>query len=138
MNGEQGLARDCGSDKRRGGRQQQNAPASIRQPDEQPERKEDAEKPHASDTLQQHVEIQAGAAPEIDCVRFQKGLRGPSPLIVQQGEEFPFCVELGGSAELGHHLARDPVDSHAGPLRTLAVARIRDFPKHGDHAQFFQ
>ena len=25
-----------------------------------------------------------------------------------------------------------------GPERTLAVARIRDFPKHGDHAQFLQ
>jgi len=103
-----------------------------------PRAKSNAEQPHGFRHLQQHVEIQGGAAPEIGCVRFQKGLRGPSPLIVQQGEEFPFSIELGGSAELGHHLARDPVDSHAGPLGTFAVARIRDFPKHRDHAQFFQ
>ena len=48
-----------------------------------------------------------GAAPEIQCIRLQKDLSGPSPLIVQQGEEFPFRVELGGSAELRYHLARD-------------------------------
>ena len=36
----------------------------------------------------------------------QKDLRRPSPLIAQQGEEFPFRVELGGSAELGQYLAR--------------------------------
>ena len=90
------------------------------------------------DTLQQGVEIQGGAAPEIQCMRLQKDLRGPSPLIVQQGEEFPFRVELGGSAELGQHLARDAVDAHAGPLRALAVAWIGDLPKQGDHAQLFQ
>ena len=44
--GEQGLARDRSGDKRHGGRQQQHAPASIGQPDQQPERDEDAEKPH--------------------------------------------------------------------------------------------
>ena len=55
---------------------------------------------HASDILQQDVEIQGGAAPEIQCMRLQKDLSGPSPLVVQQREEFPFCVELGGGAEL--------------------------------------
>jgi hypothetical protein len=44
--GEQGLTRDRGGNKRRSGRQQQHAPASIRQPDEQTERDEYAEKPH--------------------------------------------------------------------------------------------
>src|SRR5271166_275688 len=92
----------------------------------------------ASDTLQKGVEFQGGAAPEIQCMRLQKDLRGPSPLIVQQGKEFPFRVELGGGAELGQHLARDAVDAHAGPLRALAVARIGDLPKHGDHAQLLQ
>jgi hypothetical protein len=58
----------------------------------------------------------------------QKDLSRPSPLIAQQGEEFPFRVELGGSAELGQYLARDAVDAHAGPLRALAVARIGDLP----------
>ena len=57
---------------------------------------------------------------------------------MQQGEEFPFRVELGGGAELGQHLARDAVDAHAGPLRALAVARIGDLPKQGDHAQLLQ
>jgi hypothetical protein len=55
---------------------------------------------HASDTLQQDVEIKGGPSPEIQCMRLQKGLSGPSPLVVQQGEEFPFRVELGGSPEL--------------------------------------
>jgi len=55
---------------------------------------------HASDILQQDVEIQGGAAPEIQCMRLQKDLSGPSPLVVQQREEFPFRVDLGGSAEL--------------------------------------
>jgi hypothetical protein len=59
----------------------------------------------------------------------QKDLRGPSPLIVQQRKEFPFRVELGGSAELGQHLARDAVDAHAGPLCALAVAWHFDLPK---------
>src|SRR4029077_8906615 len=78
------------------------------------------------------------AAPEIQCMRLQKDLCGPSPLIVQQAKEFPFRVELGGSAELGQHLARDAVDAHAGPLRSLAVAWISDLPKQGDHAQLLQ
>ena len=68
----------------------------------------------------------------------QKDLRRPSPLIAQQGEEFPFRVELGGRAELRQYLARNAVDAHAGPLRALAVARIGDLPKQGDHAQLFQ
>jgi hypothetical protein len=59
-------------------------------------------------------------------------------LIAQQGEEFPFRVELRGSAELGQYLARNAVDAHAGPLRALAVARIGDLPKQGDHAQLLQ
>src|ERR1700730_9416605 len=78
-----------------------------------------AEKSCASDILQQGVEIQGGASPEIQCMRLQKDLRGPSPLIVQQGEEFPFRVELGGRAELGQHLARDAVDAHAGCAPSL-------------------
>ena len=68
----------------------------------------------------------------------QKDLRRPSPLIAQQGEEFPFRVELGGSAELGQYLARNAVDAHAGLLRALAVARIGDLPKQGHHAQLLQ
>src|ERR1700749_3596850 len=48
-----------------------------------------------------------------------KDFRRPSPLIAQQAEELPFRVELGGSAELGQHLARNAVDTHAGPLRAL-------------------
>lgn len=71
-------------------------------------------------------------------MRIQKGLRRPSPLIVQQREEFPFRVELGGGAELGKHVAGDAVDAHARPLRALAVARIGDLPKHGDHAQLLE
>src|ERR1700726_4107240 len=65
----------------------------------------------------------------------QKDLRRPSPLIAQQGEEFPFRVELGGSAELGQYLTRNAVDAHAGPLRALAAARIGDLPKQGDLAR---
>jgi hypothetical protein len=38
----------------------------------------------------------------------------------------PFRVGLGGSAELCQHLVRNAVDTHAGPLRALAVARIGD------------
>jgi hypothetical protein len=71
--------------------------------------------------LQQHVEVQGGAAPEIQCMRLQKDLRGSSPLIVQQRKEFPFRVELGRGAELGQQLARDAVDAHAGPLRALVA-----------------
>jgi hypothetical protein len=41
-----------------------------------------AEKSCASDTLQQGVEIQGGVAPEIQCMRLQKDLSRPSPLIV--------------------------------------------------------
>ena len=87
--------------------------------------------------LEQNVEIQGGAAP-IRCMGLQKDLRRPSPLIAQQGEEFPFRVELGGGAKLGQHLARDTVDTHAGPLRALALARIGDLPKQGDHTQLLQ
>ena len=61
---------------------QKHAPAPIRQPDQQSESDKNAEKSCASDILQQHVEIQGGAAPEIQCMRLQKDLRGPSPLIV--------------------------------------------------------
>ena len=77
----------------------------------------------------QDIKIQSGAASKIRCMALQKDLRRPSPLIAQQGEEFPFRVELGGSAKLGQHLARNAVDTHAGPLRALAVARIGDLPK---------
>ena len=86
--------------------EKQNARCSFRcQPDQ---KRESDKKSYASDTLQQDVEIQGGAVPEIQCMRLQKDLRGPSPLIVQQGEEFPFRVELGGSAKLGQHLAYPP------------------------------
>jgi hypothetical protein len=44
--------------------------------------------------LQQHVEIQGGAAHEIQCMRLQKDLRGSSPLIVQQRKEFPLLVSV--------------------------------------------
>ena len=40
----------------------------------------------------------------------------------------PFRVDLGGSAECCQHLVRNAVDTHAGPLRALAVARIGDLP----------
>jgi hypothetical protein len=77
--GKQRLTRDGGGHQRRGGRQQQHAPTAIRQPDEQPEREEDAEKPHlhpvTSDTFQQNVEIERRAAPDILRVAVQKGLR---------------------------------------------------------------
>jgi len=49
--------------------------ASIRQPDEQPERQEYAEKPHGLDTFQQDVEIERGSGVEIFRVAFQKDLR---------------------------------------------------------------
>ena len=68
----------------------------------------------------------------------QKDLGRSSPLIAQQGEEFPFRVELGGGTELGQHFARDNVDTHGGPLRALAVARIGDLSKQGHHAQLLQ
>jgi hypothetical protein len=77
-------------------------------------------------------------APEVHCMGLQKDLRRPSPFIVQKREEFPFRVELGGGAELRHHLARDAVDAHTGPLRALAVTRIGDLPKERHHAQLFQ
>jgi hypothetical protein len=65
------------------GHMRQNARRSFRcQPDQQSESDKNAEKSCASDILQQHVEIQGGAAPEIQCMRLQKDLRGPSPLIV--------------------------------------------------------
>jgi hypothetical protein len=67
------------------------------------------------------------AAPPAGLVKAD--LRRPSPFIVQQGEECPFRVELGGRTEPGQHLARDAVDTHAGPLRALAIARISDLPK---------
>src|SRR5271166_5065941 len=102
-----------------GGSEQKHAPAAIRQPDQQPESDNNAEKSHSSDLFQQDIEIQSRAASEIGCMVLQKDLRGSSPLIVQQGEELPFRVELGGSAELGQHLARDAMDAHAGPLRAL-------------------
>src|SRR5271166_6271140 len=100
-----------------------------------PLRAENADKSHWSDTLEHNVEIQGGAASKIRCMGLQKDLRRPSPFIAQQGEEFPFRVELGGGTELGQHLARDTVDTHAGPLRALTVARVGDLPKQGDHAQ---
>ena len=98
-------------------------------PDQQPESDNNAEKSHSLDLFQQDIEIQSGAAPEVGCVVLQKDLRGSSPLIVQQGKEFPFRVELGGGAELGQHLARDAMDAHARPLCAFAVAWIGDLPQ---------
>jgi hypothetical protein len=91
-----------------------------------------------SNLFQQRIDIQSGVAPETGCVRLQKQLRGPSPLIVQQGEEFPLRVELGRGAELREHLARDAVNPHAGPLRPLSFARIGNLPKHGNRGSSFR
>src|SRR5712671_4125950 len=79
-------------------RNEQKDASPDSQPDQRPEGTKNAKKSHALDILQQDVEIQGGAAPEIQCVRLQKDLSGPSSLVVQQREEFPFRVELGGSA----------------------------------------
>src|SRR5664279_3831427 len=61
-------------------------------------------------------------------MHLKKRLRRPSPLRVQEREELPFRIELGGGAKLGQHLASDAVDTHAGPLRAFAVAWIGDLP----------
>jgi hypothetical protein len=71
-------------------------------------------------------------------MRLQENLRRPSSLIVQEREEFPFRIELGGGTELGQHLASDAMDAHARPLRAFAIARIGDLPEERHHAQLLQ
>jgi hypothetical protein len=136
--GEQRLSGQSCREDGGGGREEKNAPAAIGEPDQKAESDQNADKPHASDLFQQSINIEGGAAPEVHCMGLQKDLRRPSPFIVQKREEFPFRVELGGGAELRHHLARDAVDAHTGPLRALAITRIGDLPEKSDHAQLLQ
>ena len=98
----QRLAGQGGREDRGGRREQEHAPAAVGEPDQQPERDEDAEEPHAVRSLEQNVEIERRALAEIHRVRVQKRLRGFSPLVAQEGEERPFRVELRGRAEFGH------------------------------------
>ena len=80
-----------------------------------PRADQNAEKPHASDLFQQHVEIEGGAAPQIVAVHFEKDLRGSSSFVAQTCEEIPFRIELRGGAEFGHDVVRDAMDAHARP-----------------------
>ena len=56
--GEQRLAREEGGQKGRRRRQQEDAPAAIGQPDQEAEARQDAEKVHSSDPIQQLIEIE--------------------------------------------------------------------------------
>src|SRR5690606_29782977 len=95
-------------------------------------------RPMASHGLCQLVDVDGRASAELRAMLGQEGLGGPPPLVAQHGEKRPFAVELGGIAERNHHLARDPMDAHAGPRGALAIARIGGFAEQRDHAQLLQ
>jgi len=73
---EQRLARGGSSNQRGRGCDQQNAPATIGEPDEEGEAKQDPDEAHGSDLLQQRVEVEGGALAEVPTVGAQEALRG--------------------------------------------------------------
>ncbi len=81
---EQRLAGQSRRKHRGGRRKQEDAPGAVGEPDEQSERDEDADQPHASDPLEQDVDIQGRAFSQIHRVSVEKGLRGLSPLVAQE------------------------------------------------------
>src|SRR5262245_33116361 len=85
-----------------------------------------------SDAFQQRVEIEGRASAEILVVGAQECVTGAAPLVAQHAQEFPLGIELGGIAELYHHLAGDAVDAHARPLGALAVIRLGDVTQQRD------
>src|SRR5579872_5810659 len=85
---------------------------------------------------QQHVEIGGGALAEIVAMRFEKFVRGAAAFLVQERDELPLRVELGGGAELRQHVGDDAVGAHLRPARAFAAARIGHLPQQRDHTQF--
>src|SRR5262245_19260260 len=94
--------------------------------------------PMVSDAFQQRVEIEGGATAEILVMIAQESVSGAAALVAQHAQEFPLGVELGGIAELDHHLAGDAVDAHGRPFGALAVVGLRNLAQQRDHAQLFQ
>jgi hypothetical protein len=91
-------------------------------------------RPAGSHALEQQIQIERRALSQILDVRRQEGLGRPATLVSQHAQKIPLGVELRGVAQIGHLLARDPVDPHVGPSRALAVARFGDLTQERDHA----
>ena len=73
--GEQRLAGQSGGKDRGGGREQKDAPAPVGEKDQEPERDQNAEKPHRSDSLEQDVDVERRALAEVHRVRIEERLR---------------------------------------------------------------
>jgi hypothetical protein len=81
--GEQRFSGQSGGENRRSRSEQKNAPTPVGEKDQEAETDENAEKSHASNSLQENVDIERRAAPDVLRMPLQKDLRGLSPLIAQ-------------------------------------------------------
>src|SRR6185312_14078008 len=90
------------------------------------------------DAVQQGIEIERGAAPDVGAAGGKESVCGRSALVAQYAEKRPLRIELGGVTKLAESLARNAVDAHAGPQRALAIAGIGHLAEQRDHAQFLE
>ena len=134
--GEQRLPRKGGREKRRGGRQQENAPAAIGEPDQQSESDQDAQETHRSALRQQHVEIGGRAVTDVvaDARRgISLAARRPSSRSIVRNSRS--AIHLRGRAEVDQHIAHDSMRAHSRPTRALACPGIGHLAHQRDHAQ---
>src|SRR6516162_8307048 len=95
-------------------------------------------RPMVSYASEQLVEVEGRASAQIVVMGAQKYVTRAPPLVAQHAQELPLGVELGGIAELYHHVACDAVDAHVRPFGILGIIRLCDLAQQGDHAQLFQ
>jgi hypothetical protein len=80
------------------------------------------------------IEVEGGALAQIVGPCLQEGVGRAAALVAQHGQEVPLGVQLGRVAEIDHYLARDAMNAHPGPARSLVISRMGDPPQQGNHA----
>lgn len=78
---QQGLTGECGRNQGRSGCEQQHAPAAGRELDEEAESKQDSDEAHGSRALDQPVDVERGACPNVPTVRSKEPFRGFASLV---------------------------------------------------------
>src|SRR5262245_35089007 len=92
-------------------------------------------RPMGSDALEQLVEVEGGASPQIVVVGSQECVTRAPPLVAQHAQKCPLGVELRRIAELYHHVAGDVVDAHVRPFSALGIGRLGNLAQQGHQAE---
>src|ERR1700730_6865037 len=71
-------------------------------------------------------------------MRVQEFAGRPAPLRPQERHELPFGIELGGSSELGQHVALYSMCPHVSPSGALTGSGIDQLAQERNHAELLR